>query len=89
MKKEENKQLVAIPTGELLSELESMVVFGGIGMGVDVTNECTNSGCSTNNVANCGTKCTESCNPKFNSGCISKPLLTCTSTEPKYRTPCT
>ena len=30
MKKEENKQLAVIPTAELLSEMESLVVYAGM-----------------------------------------------------------
>ncbi len=104
MKKEENKNLLAvIPTDELLSELESMVVFGGMGVGMVEGNSCPNFNCPSNNYSNCGVKCSTSCdtdathgcstkyttvcNSKYSSGCFSKGL-TCIDTGAKLKIPC-
>ncbi len=44
MKKEENKQLAVIPTAELLSEMESLVVYAGNGIsGTAETYQCHGS----------------------------------------------
>lgn len=91
MKKEENKQLAVIPTEELLSELESMVVFGGIGI-VDAEEDIYNN---CNFASNCGVKCSDSCNPKitsacnvyYNATCVPK-TLTCIDIGTKQKIPC-
>lgn len=94
MKKEENKQLTVIPTAELLSEMESLVVYAGNGIsGTAETYKCTfecnivagcvtNSAgnCCPNNVSNCGEKC---------SLCDIKVNTTCLGSDPKYKIPCT
>lgn len=89
MKKEEKNQLAVIPTAELLSELDSLVVFGGNGS-VDPLDD--NTGCTINNVANCGAKCIDACNPKVTidcdgystSICVPKVILDC-YTKAQYK----